>query len=61
MQLEDLYVKEAFRKFGIGKALFGRLGKVAQEKVWILIQGRTHSFILPTSRDAPEWTGPSSR
>jgi len=30
--LEDLYVKEAFRKLGIGKALFGKLGKIAQEK-----------------------------
>jgi len=30
--LEDLYVREAFRKLGIGKALFGHLGKVAQEK-----------------------------
>jgi len=30
--LEDLYVKEEFRKRGIGKALFGKLGKIAQEK-----------------------------
>lgn len=30
--LEDLYVKEEFRKLGIGKALFGQLGKIAQEK-----------------------------
>ncbi|KAF9653520.1 acyl-CoA N-acyltransferase [Thelephora ganbajun] len=30
--LEDIYVKEAFRKLGIGKALFGQLGKIAQEK-----------------------------
>ena len=28
-------MKEAFRKLGIGKALFGQLGKIAQEKVWI--------------------------
>jgi len=30
--LEDLYVKEAYRKLGIGKALFGQLGMIAQEK-----------------------------
>lgn len=30
-------MKEAFRKFGIGKALFGQLGKIAQEKVWSFI------------------------
>lgn len=54
-------MKESFRKLGIGKALFGRLGKVAQEKVWILIPGRTHSFIVPTGRGALDWTGRSSR
>ena len=30
-------MKESFRKLGIGKALFGQLGKIAREKVWILI------------------------
>ena len=34
-------MKEAFRKLGIGKALFGQLGKIAREKVWILITLRT--------------------
>jgi hypothetical protein len=37
-------VKEAFRKLGIGKALFGRLGQIAQQKVWIFIP-KTHRVI----------------
>ncbi|KAF9530247.1 acyl-CoA N-acyltransferase [Crepidotus variabilis] len=32
LYLEDLYVKPEHRKLGVGKALFGQLGKVAQEK-----------------------------
>ncbi len=35
-QLEDLYVKAEYRKSGIGKAFFGQLGQIAQEKVcWL--------------------------
>ncbi|KAL1665183.1 acyl-CoA N-acyltransferase [Schizophyllum commune] len=34
LYLEDLYVKPEFRGSGAGKALFGRLGKIAQEKEW---------------------------
>ncbi|KAF9485060.1 acyl-CoA N-acyltransferase [Pholiota conissans] len=30
--LEDLYVKPEFRAGGVGKAFFGHLGKIAQEK-----------------------------
>ncbi|KAF8649615.1 hypothetical protein AX16_005705 [Volvariella volvacea WC 439] len=33
LYLEDLYVKPEFRSFGLGKALFSELGKVAEEKV----------------------------
>lgn len=33
MQLEDLYVKPEYRNLGVGKALFRKLGEVAQEKV----------------------------
>ncbi|KAF8629743.1 hypothetical protein AX15_003301 [Amanita polypyramis BW_CC] len=33
LYLEDLYVKPEFRANGIGKAIFGHLGKIAQEKV----------------------------
>lgn len=47
-------MKESFRKLGIGKALFGKLGKIAQEKVWIFIPGRAQSFIVPTCRGALE-------
>ena len=36
-QLEDLYVKPEFRGSGAGKALFGRLGKIAQEKVRLFL------------------------
>jgi len=32
LYLEDLFVKPEYRKMGIGKAFFGRLGKIAQEK-----------------------------
>ncbi|PFH49344.1 hypothetical protein AMATHDRAFT_81361, partial [Amanita thiersii Skay4041] len=32
LYLEDLYVKPEYRAHGIGKAFFGYLGKVAQEK-----------------------------
>lgn len=32
-QLEDLFVKPETRGLGVGKALFGELGKIAQEKV----------------------------
>ncbi|KII84288.1 hypothetical protein PLICRDRAFT_118023 [Plicaturopsis crispa FD-325 SS-3] len=32
LYLEDLYVKPEWRGSGVGKALFGELGKVAQEK-----------------------------
>jgi len=30
--LEDLYVKPEYRSQGVGKAFFGQLGKIAQEK-----------------------------
>lgn len=32
-KLEDLYVKPENRAAGVGKAFFGHLGKIAQEKV----------------------------
>jgi len=32
LYLEDLYVKPEYRSLGIGKAFFGQLGKIAQEK-----------------------------
>ncbi|KAL0959944.1 hypothetical protein HGRIS_011608 [Hohenbuehelia grisea] len=32
LYLEDLFVKPEYRNKGVGKALFGELGKVAQEK-----------------------------
>ncbi|KAF9010180.1 acyl-CoA N-acyltransferase [Cyathus striatus] len=32
LYLEDLYVKPDYRANGVGKALFGNLGKIAQEK-----------------------------
>ncbi|TRM63564.1 acyl-CoA N-acyltransferase [Schizophyllum amplum] len=32
LYLEDLYVKPEYRGSGLGKALFGRLGAIAQEK-----------------------------
>ena len=35
LKLEDLFVKPEHRANGIGKALFGYLGRVAQEKVSI--------------------------
>ena len=53
-------MKEAFRKLGVGKALFGQLGKIAQEKVWIFIPGHTRSFIAqhagvsPSGLDSPQ-------
>jgi len=31
LYLEDLYVKQEYRSKGIGKAIFGELGKIAQE------------------------------
>lgn len=34
-KLEDLYVKPAHRTLGVGKAFFGQLGKIAQDKVLI--------------------------
>jgi len=33
LKLEDLYVKPEHRNLGAGKAFFGQLGKIAQEKV----------------------------
>jgi len=33
LYLEDLYVNPDFRGGGVGKALFGKLGKIAEEKV----------------------------
>ena len=35
MKLEDLFVNPEYRGFGIGKALFAELAKVAEEKVRI--------------------------
>jgi len=32
LYLEDLYIKQEYRNYGIGKALFGELGRIAQEK-----------------------------
>ena len=32
LQLEDLFVKPAHRSLGVGKALFGELGRIAEEK-----------------------------
>jgi len=32
LYLEDLFVEPEYRKMGIGKALFGELGKVAEER-----------------------------
>ena len=32
-QLEDLFVDPEYRGKGLGKALFGELGKIAEEKV----------------------------
>jgi GNAT superfamily N-acetyltransferase len=32
LYLEDLYVKPAHRSLGVGKAFFGQLGKIAQDK-----------------------------
>jgi len=32
LYLEDLYVKPEYRSLGVGKAFFGQLGKIAQEK-----------------------------
>ncbi|KAH9478666.1 Thialysine N-epsilon-acetyltransferase [Psilocybe cubensis] len=32
LYLEDLYVKPEHRSLGVGKAFFGQLGKIAQEK-----------------------------
>lgn len=31
IQLEDLYVSPEYRNLGVGKALFGHLGRVAEE------------------------------
>ena len=35
VKLEDLYVKPEHRSQGVGKAFFGQLGKIAQEKVTV--------------------------
>lgn len=43
-KLEDLYVKPEFRAGGVGKAFFGHLGKIAQEKV---------DYVSLTSIDVP--------
>lgn len=40
-KLEDLYVKPEHRAHGIGKAFFGALGKIAQEKVISYLQPYT--------------------
>ena len=32
-QLEDLFVSPEYRNYGVGKALFAELAKVAEEKV----------------------------
>ena len=46
-------MKEASRKLGIGKALFGQLGKIAQEKVWVFILGRVQPFIVRRAGVSP--------
>jgi GNAT superfamily N-acetyltransferase len=40
LYLEDLFVREAHRGAGVGKALFARLAAVAQERVRVLCTGR---------------------
>ncbi len=34
LQLEDLYVSPEHRNLGVGKALFTKLGEIAEEKVY---------------------------
>ena len=42
VKLEDLYVKPEYRSQGVGKAFFGQLGKIAQEKVTVSLLHSTH-------------------
>ncbi|GJJ15138.1 hypothetical protein Clacol_009413 [Clathrus columnatus] len=49
--LEDLYVREAYRNRGVGKAFFGELGKIAQEKDcsrldWSVLKWNTPSILF---------------
>ncbi len=64
-KLEDLYVKPENRAAGVGKAFFGHLGKIAQEKVGSvrfaicrLVHG---NLTLLCQRIVRGSTGPSSR
>lgn len=46
LRLPDLYVKESHRNAGIGKAMFGYLGKVAKDNDY----GRLDWSVLKVSR-----------
>ncbi|PPQ80549.1 hypothetical protein CVT25_001583 [Psilocybe cyanescens] len=56
LYLEDLYVKPEHRSLGVGKAFFGQLGKIAQEKRHKPVSS---SDILSFDPWQPQWNQPS--
>jgi len=63
LYLEDLYVKPAHRRLGIGRALFGRLGRLAPERhcgrfEWSVLDWNTNAIRFYESLGAallPDW------
>lgn len=54
LKLEDLFVSPEYRGLGLGKAFFGELGKIAQDKVTTTLHTRgVTDDVVALTRSSP--------